>query len=199
MQLQKIIEKVPWQSVMSGRTQSIIINLTASLVASYRWHIIRRNPSQLGIFRWHNPRFFSFHNTALENWTRAKTKELTVPEDGGLYKSSPFTVCQNCEVIPWTKWRTLSLYPPQEPDWTIKKKNNEQSTRAAFGANTADLGKMWCIFVFFIVFRQTNKRTSLKVHRKCWLRERMLEILSSLSHVPAIVPSLTNIKQMLSA
>lgn len=111
---------------MSGWNQLIINNLTGSLVTSYRWHIIRRNPSQLGIFHRHDIILCLFLFTTL-HWelNQGKNcKELAVPEDGGLYKSSPFTVCQNCEVIPWTKWRTLNLYLPQEPDWILKKTMN---------------------------------------------------------------------------
>lgn len=55
--------------------------------------------------------------------------------------------------------------------------------------------------MFFIVFLQTNKRrrASLRGRRKCWVRRRMLEILTSWRHAPVVVPSLTRIKQMLSA
>lgn len=55
--------------------------------------------------------------------------------------------------------------------------------------------------MFFIVFLETNKRmrASLRGRRKCWVAGRMLEILTSLRHAPAVVPSLTHIKQMLSA
>lgn len=180
---------------MSGWIQSIIINLTRRILLLTHNQGEAISNAEVGLDRTNIIPFLftTLVKTSTTTQPGLKLERVTGPDEGGLRHSSPFTV--------WKFGYCKKRKPEAFPHWLNHKKTTSSLHVLTLRANVADLGKMRCLFMFFIVFLQTNKRmrASLRGRRKCWVGGRMLEILTSLRHVPAVVPSLTQIKQMLSA